>query len=204
MKAKTIPGVPKQHRGGFHDTESLKEITTDAELNFNILKQRFLNINGWREYCNDLFADFKLYNANGDAIERLPQKGDFISIDLMGCMVSDKDSSYDWVEIINLDFSAQNYCLMECVPASKPQGNNAVINHFYHSSSTSTFIITNNMNHLKAGIYGRNEIPNLKTSFFRKIRSIIISIAGMMGVSKIEWKCLVDGWLNFEEQRLKQ
>jgi len=104
MKAKTIPGVPKQHIGGFHDTESLKEITTDAELNFNILKQRFLNINGWREYCNDLFADFKLYNANGDAIERLPQKGDFISIDLMGCMVSDKDSYYDWVEIIKLDF----------------------------------------------------------------------------------------------------
>lgn len=201
MKAKTIPGVPRQHKGGFHDTESKKEIRIDAELNFNILKQRFLNINGWREYCNDLSADFKLYNANGDAIERLPQKGDFIRIDLMGCMVSDKDSSFDWVEIIKLDFNARNSCLMECAPSSKPQSKNSVVNHFYDSSSTSTFIITKKGNCLKAGIYGRNEMPNLKTSFLRKIRSLIISLAGMLGFSKIEWKCLADGWLDFEEQK---
>ena len=110
-------------------------------------------------------------------VERLPKKGDFIRIDLMGCMVSDKDSSFDWVEIIKLDFNEQNSCLMECVPASKPQGNNAVVNHFYDSSSTSTFIVTGNTNCLKAGIYGRNEVPNLKTSFFRKIRSVITSIS---------------------------
>lgn len=47
MKPKNIPGVPRQFKGSFHDTESIKEVENGEELDikFDVLKQRFFDIN---------------------------------------------------------------------------------------------------------------------------------------------------------------
>ncbi|WP_312079095.1 hypothetical protein [Chryseobacterium sp.] len=198
MIAKKIPGVPKQRKGSFHDTESLKHFKNkDIEHAFNILRQRFLNINEWQKYCSKNFSDFKLCDDSGKILERLPETGDYIRIDIPGLGGIEGDS-YDWVQIVMLETAVSDMMMMQCKPCQKPFGSNGRVAHFYSKSGTSTFIISKGKNYLKAGIYGRNEKPNENGGFLDFIRNLLISIGGMLGFSKMQWKCLTYGWLDFE------
>ena len=195
---KKIPGIPTQWKGSFHDTESVKYFSAeDIELKFNILKQRFLNVNEWQKYCSKNFSDFKLCDDTGKIIERLPKIGDYIRIDIPG-LGSIEGDSYDWVQIVMLETVVSDMMMMQCKPCQKPFRSSGKVAHFYSDSGTSTFIISKGKKYLKAGIYGRNEKPNEDGGFFDYFRNILVSIGGMLGFSKIQWKCLTDGWLDFE------
>ncbi|MGC5745225.1 hypothetical protein [Chryseobacterium sp. NFX27] len=52
--------------------------------------------------------------------------------------------------------------------------------------------------HLKAAVYGRNETPNINAGCIDIIRNLMVAVGGMMGISKIQWKKLADGFLDFE------
>ncbi|REC53999.1 hypothetical protein DRF62_11295 [Chryseobacterium piscium] len=200
MKPKNIPGVPRQFKGSFHDTESIKEVENGEELDikFDVLKQRFFDINQWRKYCNKNSADFKLCDSSGKIVERLPKIADYIRIDIPGPGGSE-GRSYDWVQIIMIDLDIPGRIMIQCRPSKDPiKENSRKIAHFYSNAATSTFIISKEKNILKAGIYGRNEYPNLKSGFFNCIRNIVIAIGGMFGFSKIEWKCLTDGLVDLK------
>lgn len=203
MKPKQIPGVPIQKGGGFHDTESEKsyENPTVAAQRFEILKQRFFSINQWRKYAGEATADFKLYDASGNHVERAPKVGDFIRIDIPGPGQTEADG-YDWVEITHIsDQETDNSesILMTCRP-SKPldNKNSPHIAHFYGVGATSNFMIARNGSTIKAAIYGRNEKPNFRAKFIDKIRNFMIAIGGIFGMSKIQWKSLSDGLLDFD------
>lgn len=200
MKPKNIPGVPHHVKGSFHDTESIKEVgnSQDIDLKFNILKQRFLAINHWRKYCRESSTDFKLCDSTGRLVERLPQIGDYIRIDIPGPGGSE-GRSFDWVQIISIDLANPDMIIIQCRPSKDPvKDHSSKIAHFYSKSSTSTFIVSKNNNILKVGIYGRNEYPNLKSGFFNCIRNVMIAIGGMLGFSKIQWKCLAKGLVDFK------
>lgn len=200
MKPKNIPGVPDQVKGSFHDTESIRECRSseDIDLKFNILKQRFLMINHWQKYCQKSTTDFKLCDSSGRLVERIPQIGDFIRIDFSGSGGSESESFF-WVQIIQIDLDVPDKIMIQCRPSKNPvKDYTSKIAHFYSHIATSTFIISKQKNTLKAGIYGRNELPNLKTGLFDCIRNITISIGGMLGFSKIQWKCLAKGLLDFD------
>ncbi|ALR29542.1 hypothetical protein ATE47_02935 [Chryseobacterium sp. IHB B 17019] len=202
MKAKQIPGVPQQKKGSFHDTESQKyfENSSAAAQQFEILKKRFLNISQWKEYCGGNLADFKLYDSYGYFIERDPQIGDFIKIDIPG--PGDTEAKgYDWVKIISI-FSEKNdnyeRILISCSPSIVPgEPKDYHIAHFYSAEATSNFMILRQDNCITTAVYGRNESPNFNTTFVNIIRNIFIAIGGMMGASKIQWKSLTDGLLDF-------
>ncbi|WP_415327347.1 hypothetical protein [Chryseobacterium sp. MMS23-Vi53] len=202
MRAKLIPGVPQQMKGGFHDTETCKKFDNPetATEQFEILKRKFLAVNDWRSFCGEGFADFKLFDSEGNFINRFPKEGDFIRIDIPGPGNSEA-KGYDWVKILNISEYHYNEILecysMVCQPSENPQDkNNFHIAHFYSQESTSTFIICRGKNFIKAGIYGRNEYPNFNSSFLNKIRNLFIAIGGMIGFSKIQWKRLTNGFID--------
>ncbi|WP_185289189.1 hypothetical protein [Chryseobacterium lactis] len=202
MKQRSIEGVPQQRFGGFHDTESCKYFERALlPLKFEILKKRFFMVHQWQNYCGKAFASFELYNFNGNPVERQPQKGDFIRINIPGPGETEA-KGYDWVEITNIcyfqDIHSENIA-MTCTPSRDPKnGKNSHIAHFYSCRATSTFIISRNETHLKAAVYGRNETPNFNANGLDILRNIMVAAGGIMGIAKIEWKQLTDGFLDFD------
>lgn len=203
MEAKQIPGVPVQKKGAFHDTESKRSFES-AELvanHFEILKDRFFSIHRWKEYGGDLSADFRLFDCVGSYVERMPRKGDYIRIDIPG-PGDIKAKGYDWVEVMKIDDRCygdelERYLLV-CRPSAVPQSNTEHIAHFYARESSSSFIISRGIDYIKAGIYGRNEVANISRSgFFGRIRNLLVSIGGFFQLTKIQWKTLADGFLDF-------
>ena len=203
MEAKQIPGVPVQKKGAFHDTESKRSFESEELVanHFEILKDRFFCIHRWKEYGGDLSADFRLFDCDGSYVERMPRKGDYIRIDIPG-PGDIKAKGYDWVEVMQIDDRCygdelERYLLV-CRPSAVPQSNKEHIAHFYARESSSSFIISRGIDYIKVGIYGRNEVPNIsRTGFFGRIRNLLVSIGGFFQLSKIQWKSLADGFLDF-------
>ncbi len=202
--AKIIPGIPEQQQGGFHDTESKKCFDNPeiAAEKFQILKERLFSVNSWKEYSG-IGAEFRLFNPQGEAISAIPEESNYIRIDIPG--PGDIEANgFDWVNIrkISTSFTKENEVeniLIECGPSIDPtQPGNSHIAHFYNQEATSTFVISRSRNCLHAAIYGRNEIPNTRqAAFVDKIRNTMVASLGMVGLSKIQWKLLTDGLLDF-------
>lgn len=201
MKPKQIPGVPRQKSGGFHDTESTKQFkATEIDAKFEILKKRFFSINEWKNYCGKASSEFKHFSESGQPVDRIPQRGDFVRIGIPGPGTNEADG-YDWVEIINTahrDTGIYESYLVSCRPSKSPNKSKGHISHFYSDSATSNFMIIKDGNVLKAGIYGRNEKPNFNATFIDKIRNCMITLGGIFGISKIQWKVLAEGLLDFK------
>jgi len=203
MKPKEINGVPIQHKGASQDNESYRKIVNaeETEQKFTILKERFFYVNSWKEYCGEGSADFQLFDHQGNKINRKPIKGDHIRIDIPG--PGDLEAQgYDWVEIVDC---SERVCeqeelesyIMTCRPCRKPESKNTHVAHFYAQESTSTIIISRGKDFLKAGVYLRNEVSNKDTGFFNRIRNFFISIAGDIRFTKVQWKNLSEGLLDF-------
>ncbi|KQT18136.1 hypothetical protein ASG31_05225 [Chryseobacterium sp. Leaf404] len=198
---KNIPGVPKQVTGGFHDSESVRKIKydEDIDLQFHHLKERFFAINYWKNFCPESSADFKLCDLRGNTVERLPQTGDYIRIDIPG-PGGTVGRSFDWAVIDWLDLESPDRLLMQCRPAPDPKTpDSKKIAHFYSAESTSTFIIAKGSDYSLAGVYGRNEKSNYKSGILNSARNFLIAIGGILGFSKIQWECLVNGMTDFDE-----
>ncbi len=203
MESKKITGVPDQYKGAAFETEAERFFDDQNMIaqQFAILKQRFLNINQWKDYCGKGFAEFKLFDAEAFPVSRIPIVGDFIRIDIPG-PGNPKTKGYDWVQIVNIDDrSVDNElerCLMTCRPSEDPDDKNNQIAHFYTAESSSNFVISRGKDYIKVGIYGRNEVPNFsKTGWFGKIRNAIIAIGGFLKLTKFQWNGLAKGLLDF-------
>jgi len=204
MEAKKCPGIPPQIKGAFHDTESQKNFNVPelAVQKYIELKKRFLDINHWKDYCGKGSTGFKLYNGLGGALERLPQVGDFVRINIPG-PGDNRAGGFDWVQIVELnaqfihgdEIESQ---LMICRPSRMPGDSSGRISHFYSQEATSSFRIARGRDFIRVEIYGRNETPNYSgRGFINKIRNFIITIGGFARLSKIQWKCIADGLLDF-------
>ncbi|MDQ1095833.1 MULTISPECIES: hypothetical protein [Chryseobacterium] len=203
MKPKKIAGVPPQKTGGFHDTESLKKFDSPekAAENFHLLKERLFSVNEWKSYCGKGSADFQLYDSAGHPVQRIPRISDFIRINIPG-PGDQAGKGFDWVEIIQIthqNTDQKESILITSSPCSNPEENkNSYIAHFYSEKATSNFRISHSGSILKAGIHGRNESPNFKAKLTDKIRNLMVALVGIFGFSKIQWKCLTDGLLDFD------
>ncbi|KAA2223280.1 hypothetical protein [Chryseobacterium sediminis] len=202
MSPKKFKGVPKQKFGGFHDTETRKLFEPDVmSLKFETLKERFFSVNKWQSYSGETFAAFNLYDCSAQPVDREPQKGDFIRIDIPG-PGEPEAKGYDWIEITDICFYENSFAesiTMTCRPSRNPENKKKRhIAHFYSSGASSTFMISKSPAHLKAAVYGRNERPNLNAKLLDAIRNLVIAAGGMMGAAKIQWKQLTDGFLDFE------
>ena len=203
MKAKKIPGVPNHYKGAHFETENLRffDDHTLVVQQFELLKDRFFTINYWKHYCVNLSADFKLFDANGSYVNRIPIEGDFIRIDIPG-PGNPQTKGYDWVLIVKIDTqcydSELERYLMTCRPSKSPGSKNKNIAHFYTEASSSNFLISRGKEYIKVGIYGRNEVANFsRTGLLGKVRNFMISVGGFLRLTKFQWKGLAEGLLDF-------
>lgn len=200
MKAKKIPGIPLQVKGQFHDTESIQkcENVQEAELKYNLLKERFFDINKWNTYSNENIAEFTLCDSSGNTVHRLPFIGDYIKI-LLSDIKNPESDDYQWVRIDMIDKTNPNRVMIQCRPSKLP-GNEFAGNivHFHSVGTTSTFVISKGSDYVKMAIYGRNEKPNQNTDIVNSVKNMFIAFGKRVGASKIQWKQLTDGMVNLK------
>lgn len=177
----------------------------DARFIFERATGRLLDVNEWTDHCGALSAAFQLTDDEGEPLKGRAAVGDYIRIDIPG-PATDEGRGYDWVKIEKIEQSAApdpstgGISLMEVRPCANPQlKDSSAIAHFLEDSATSTFIIEREGRKVSATVYGRNEVPNTTyPGTGDKVRNALVGTLGAIGLSRIQWKALVEGLLEKE------
>lgn len=193
--------IPEHHDGvdvNVEDSVVLSSIE-EAKSFFNIVKERLLDVNHWKEWAGALSAGFHLTNEQGEEIDTPPRTGAFFKINIPAPGIVTGEG-YDWVQIEEVREESEadrEYVAIRVRPAPSPVNENNDVAHFYTDEATSNFIARRDGNTVTAGVYGRNEKPNVKEadSLIDKIRNAVVGAGGVSGFSKLQWKALVSGLL---------
>lgn len=205
MSEKPENRIP-EHEGGtavnVEDSVSLSD-SGEARRFFQQVKERLLNVNGWHAFAGSLSAEFQLTDPAGNPVDRLPQKEDYfrISIPAPGIQTGE---GYDWVqveEIVERAEGDEEFTFVRVRPASNPLNDRSDVAHFYTDEATSNFIVKRKGHTVSAGVYGRNEKPNVSAAenLLDKVRNAIVGTGGVTGFSKLQWKALVNGLLEKDD-----
>jgi hypothetical protein len=191
--------IPKQEEGVSTNTENTIELPQqEAEHFFSVVKERLLNVNNWHEYTGETSASFCLLDKDGNSINRLASKGDYFQIDIPGpgSEVGDGKDFVQIEDIVEVNNNSEQSLIIKVRPSQNPKNNSEDTAHFFSESATSSFIVKKEENKITAGVYGRNEKPNFEaSSTVDKIRNTIVATGAALGMSKIQWKSLVNGLL---------
>src|SRR5215217_4819385 len=166
MIEKPEDSIPEHHDGTAVNVEDSVAFGSEDEAKrfFQQLKERLLHINSWHQFAGTLSADFRLTDRNGNEVERKPQQGDYFRINIPAPGIQTGEG-YDWVQIEEILEDAEG--VDECTairvrPTSSPVNENPDVAHFYTDEATSNFIVKREGTRVTAGVYGRNEKPNVK------------------------------------------
>jgi hypothetical protein len=196
--------LPPQTRG--MSTTTTAQVSagkeSDARFIFERATKRLLDVNEWTDHCGALSAGFQLTDDEGEALMGRAAVGDYIRIDIPG-PATDEGRGYDWVKIEKIEqppVTTGGLSLLQVRPCANPQlKDQKAIAHFLEESATSTFIIEWIDRKVSATVYGRNEVPNTShPGTGDKIRNAVVGTLGAIGLSKIQWKALVEGLLQRE------
>lgn len=199
MMEKAEDSIPEQREGTEVNVEEKVTFHEEEEARrfYQQVKSRLLDINHWGDISGPLSSDFRLTDAQGQEINRTPQEGDYFKIDVPAPGLSTGEG-FDWVRIEKIVDSAEG--VDECIsirvrPTSSPLNNNSDVAHFYTDHATSNFIVKRQKKEVTAGVYGRNETPNIEEadSLVDKARNAIVGTGGVTIFSEMQWKALVNG-----------
>jgi len=186
--------VPVQQEGRQSDIIENSAFTTPelADKAFQLARQRLYDINNWGNITEGISADFTLTDLQGNRLERKPEVGDYIRIDLPG-PGSIAGHGYDWVQIETIEESLQphqeNRVSITVRPSEDP-GSPEGPAHFFDSGATSTFLLIKKHNQLSAAVHGRNETPATAEKLLDIVRNNLVSEAAALGAAQIQWKKL--------------
>lgn len=167
--------------------------------------ERLLAPGSWEQAAGKMGAEFTLFNADKNESGGPASEGDYIRINLPG-PGSSKGDGYDWVEIKQIESSGgvdrndtqrqAAYIGMKVKPCSNPFSPDDDTAHFFDDDSSSTFLIEMDGVEVRARYFGRNERPNTDvSSMLDKMRNAVVSVIAFAGISELQWKSLLDGWL---------
>lgn len=197
------PAVPEQEKGRKTGAEYRRNFDTDAEAAafFQVARERYKRINQWGRLSGILSADFQLCDDKGNKVERDPEVGDHIKIDLPGPGPAE-GGSYDWVRIEEIHDTADDhgegeideYFAMVTRPCPDPRSDSDTVAHFYKDSATSTFVVQRVGNEVVASEEGRNELINNEApGAYDAVRNTAVGGSAMHGMAYFQWKALVKG-----------
>ncbi|MGZ8516165.1 MAG: hypothetical protein ACXWWD_02385 [Chitinophagaceae bacterium] len=192
--------IPEQQDGVELNVEEQVDWSSmeEAKEFFNVVKNRLLSVNKWKDWAGTLSAGFQLTNERGEDIEAHPQAGNYLKIDIPAPGIVTGEG-HDWVRIEEVkeeNESESQYVAVRVRPASSPLNKNEDVAHFYTDEATSNFIVKRDGTKVTAGVYGRNEKPNVKAdTIIDKIRNAVVGTGAVTGFSKLQWKALVSGLL---------
>ncbi len=195
-----INKVPKQEKGSESNTEEKVELTSveEATAFYTSVKERLFNVNQWQQYAGAATAKFFLCNEKGEEVNRSPQTGDYLKIDIPGPGSLTGDG-FDWVKVEAIEETAEKgaeRAVIRVRPASNPTNNHTDVAHFFSGEATSNFIIERIKNKVTAAVLGRNETPNTSAEkIVDKARNAAVATGAVTAFSKLQWKSLVKGFL---------
>jgi hypothetical protein len=203
--------IPAQTTGTEKNIERSVSIASAKQATqlYNDCKQRLLNVNDWDKIAEGLSAGFRLTDHAGQEVQRLAATGDRFRIDLPAPGNKAGDG-YDWVliELIeecgNPEEQVQSVA-MRVRPCDNPLQPDNNIAHFLDEAATSSFIIERNGNNIVAGIYGRNEKPNISAEGLGdKLRNTVVAAGAIAGMANLQWEALAKGILQTGSQELAE
>ncbi|HET6226082.1 MAG TPA: hypothetical protein VFF27_07365 [Bacteroidia bacterium] len=194
--------IPKQFIGTQTGATSKIKLDTrhKALLVFKEARERLLDINNWEKICGSGSAEFTLTDGNGEPLNgTTPKIGHLIRIKLPAPANKDGDG-YDWVRIEEFEESKSLVSDSELYgfrvrPVENPKNKSGNTAHFYTDHATSTFLVIRYSHTIFALERGKNEVPNNSDSWLSTIRNKLVAITAMIGLSKPQWKKLVEGIL---------
>lgn len=196
--------LPPQVKGTSTETSAtvMAASEEDAEYIFERARERVLDVNNWTDHCRPMSVSFQLTDNTGENLQGRATEGDFIQIDLPGPGPRG-GRGYDWVRIEKVEVhsvpSPGSVFLMQVRPSYDPQTEgSARIAHFLEETATSSFIIEKDGRQVHATVFGRNEVPNASNpGALDKLRNGVAPL-GAVGLSKGQWKSLMEGLLERE------
>lgn len=198
------PLIPADKSGKGLDLEtSVTENSADEAITtFTRACKRLLNPPVWHDLSGSISASFKLTTPDSGEANRLAQVNDYLMIDIPGPGPV-AGGGYDWVKVENIadnaDPNADQSFAMTLSPSPNPDKPEQGIAHFFGEGATSTFIVKRKDNTVTCSYHGRNELPNTKkASFPDKIRNSLIAAGALAGISELQWKALIKGFLQKE------
>jgi hypothetical protein len=192
--------IPQQIDGTAVNVEDSVQMPTaeDAKAFFTTVKARLLAVNKWKEWAGTLSAGFQLTDSKGIDVDHGPQVGNFFRINIPAPGIISGEG-YDWVRVeeVKEEASPDNeYVAVRVRPASSPTNDREDVAHFYTDDATSNFIVERKGSKVTAGVYGRNEKPNVDTeTIVDKVRNAVVGTGAVTAFSKLQWKALVSGLL---------
>jgi hypothetical protein len=195
--------IPNQEEGAEVNVEDsvVLQNETEAASFYTVVKERLVNINGWGKLAGALSAEFALTDDQGKEIDSYPRKGNYFKINIPAPGIITGEG-YDWVQIEEVqeegDGESESIAI-RVRPASSPVNNKEDVAHFLTDEATSNFIVKRQGAKITAGVYGRNEKPNVKAdTLLDKARNAIVGTGAVSGLAKLQWKGLVNGLLEKE------
>lgn len=194
--------LPAQTKGP--NTEISASIMAESEEHaafvFDRARERLLDVNNWTDHCSPMSTSFQLTDDSGEPLQGLATEGDFIQIDLSRSG-SRQGKGYDWVRIEKVEMLSPaetlHIFLVQVRPAYNPQIKGATKTaHFLEDTATSTFVIGREERKVTAAVFGRNEVANTTDpGSMDKLKYGVVGSIGAAGLSKSQWKSLVEGLL---------
>jgi hypothetical protein len=206
MMEKHEPGkiIPEQHLGIETNTESERVFESEKQAMemYGIARERLMQPNQWHDHAGQATADFQLTDHEGNPVSRIIEKGDHFRIDIPAPGSSTGDG-YDWVQVEEIEEGHGEDGIFTAIrvrPATNPQNNKDDVAHFFTDDATSSFIVKLKGEKVIAGVYGRNEKPNIEAdALLDKARNTAVAAGAISGFAKLQWKSLVDGLLKDAE-----
>jgi hypothetical protein len=169
---------------------------------FHLARLRLFNVNAWGEISKGISSEFLLHDNNGEPVQRSAIKGDYFRIDLPG-PGNVTGGGYDWVQVASIEDHQESdteWALIQVHPACNPLNNIPDTAHFLEKRASSTFLVRREGSLVRAEIYGRNEVANMKSdSTLDKIRNAVIAVGAWTGLSDIQWHNLAAGLVHPED-----
>ena len=198
--------IPKQYEGAETNVSSSMEFENFAEaiLFFGKAKSRLFDVNRWSEISGNSTTTFQLTDSLGNDTSILVE-GSFIKIDIPGPGTV-SGGGFDWVRVEEISHQSESsledwvgFRVRPCHPPNKPE---LPIAHFFTDKATSTFLIRRVDHKVIAEVHGRNEIANSDADrVFDNVRNILIGTAAKIGFSYPNWKLLVAGIVEVNDEQ---
>lgn len=195
------PFIPAQYTGEATTTSGVKTLVHEvaAQEFFKTAVARLLDVNHWATLSGSMSSGFQLTDLAGKPAAGSAETGMYIRIDIPG-PGTNAGKGFDWVKIEQKEHVVlnehQEVFFIRARPSEHPIQKSAGIAHFLRKEASSSFVLVRNNAEITATVYGRNEVPNTQTNDLGdRIRNAVVGATGAVGISKLQWKALVNGLL---------
>lgn len=194
--------VPVQEEGKSAELFSERKMNSEAEaaLIFGYARDRLFNPACWIDLAGQLGTKFLQTDRDGNTVDRPVSMGDYIRIDIPGPGPV-AGHGYDWVTVTRIEQQKstsrqEEFAGMQLMVSNDPRETGDDAAHFFEKGATSTFLLNRKDALVTATYYGRNEVVNNATERVGdNIRNTMVGAGAVLGLSEMQWKSLLEGFL---------